>query len=194
MRPSLAAGAAIVLAFVTGDAHAQVGPPPVRWLGAPGDASGSPPSGAPSSQAILFEPLRLGLLGDAHPVWQSEPGCSDHLEATGNATASSAGAPMQLLYARTLLRRLTLFGMSRGGCAVDAGAGGGLVYVVPLRPQVFFVAGFGTFVQPPYGNRPAMVHSQGRADVVFDRGDGRSWSVGLRTTGRAAGLSFGGIF
>jgi hypothetical protein len=35
-----------------------------------------------------------------------------------------------------------------------------------------------------------------RADIVFDRGEGRSWSVGVRTD-RAAGspgLTFGGIF
>lgn len=194
MRSLLGAGAAVVLTLGSADAQAQIGPPPVRWIGAPGDASGSTGSTAPSSQAILFEPLRLGLLGDVAPMSAGEPGCADRVEAAGNATASSSGAPMQSLAARTLAPRLTLFGMSRAGCAIDAGMGGGLVYVVPLRPSVFFVAGFGTLVQPPYGARPAIVHTQGRADVVFDRGQGRSWSFGLKTTARTAGVSFGGIF
>ncbi len=197
MRASLAIVAAIALTCVAADARAQsaiVGPPPVRWIGAPSDASGSAGSIAPTSQAILFEPLRLGLLGGVAPMSATEPGCADRVEATGNTTASSAGGPMQSMTARTLVPRLTLFGMSRAGCPVDAGAGGGLLYVVPLRPSVFFVAGIGTFIQPPYGQRPAVVHTQGRADVVIDRGQGRSWSFGLKTTGRAAGLSFGGIF
>lgn len=194
MRSSLGAGAAVVLTLASAHAHAQVGPPPVRWIGAPSDASGSAGRAAPSSQAILFEPLRLGLLGDIAPMSAGEPGCADRVEAAGNATASSSGAPMQALAARALAPRLTLFGLSRAGCPVDAGIGAGLVYVVPLRPSVFFVAGFGTLVQPRYGERPAIVHTQARADLVFDRGQGRSWNVGLRTTARTAGVSFGGIF
>lgn len=188
-----------VLAFALGATRASaqtaiVGPPPVQWSGAPGDMTGRSGARAPSSQAILFEPLRLGMLGDVPPMSPGDPGCRDHLEAIGNATASSAGAPLQFLHARTLAPRLTLFGMSRAGCAVDAAIGGGLVYVVPLRPKMFFVLGVSTLVQPAYGGRPAIVRPQVRADVVFDRGGGRSWNVGIRSTGATSGVSFGGIF
>lgn len=176
--------AAIVLLLLAVPAHAY----------AQSDASGYGVHGPPSSQAILFQPLTLGLAGEVPPLTATEPGCRDHLEATGNATASSAGTPMQFSFARVLAPRLTLFGMSRAGCAVDASLGAGLVYVVPLRPKVFFVAGFGALLQPPFGSRPAIVHVQGRADVVFDRGQGRSWNVGLRTSGGTSGVSFGGIF
>jgi hypothetical protein len=150
----------------------------------------------PSSPSILFEPLRLGLMSEVAPLSATEPGCSDRIETTGSLTAMGPGTPMQYMRALPLAPRLTLVGFSRAGCPVDSAIGGGLTFVVPLRPSVFFVTSAGALLQPPYGTRPLTVIPQVRADIVFDRGEGRSWSVGVRTD-RAAGspgLTFGGIF
>jgi len=98
---------------------------------------------------------------------------------------------MQHLLAKQLTPQLSLVGMSRGGCALGAAGGGGLLYVVPLKPRLFFVAGFGTTLDPPIaGARPAIVRPNGRMDLVIDRGQGRSWTVGIDTRG----VSFGGLF
>lgn len=152
----------------------------------------------PSSPTILFEPLRLGLMSEVAPLSSTEAGCRDRVEMTGSLTASSAGTPMQFTRAVPLpfTPRLTLVGFSRAGCPVESAIGGGLMYVVPLRPSVFFVASAGILLQPAYGARALTVIPQARADVVFDRGEGRSWSIGVKTNRGAASpsLTFGGIF
>jgi hypothetical protein len=152
----------------------------------------------PSSPSILFEPLRLGLMSEIAPRSATEPGCSDRVETTGSLTAMGAGMPMQFMRAMPLplAPRLTLIGFSRAGCPVDSVIGGGLTYVVPLRPSVFFVTSAGALLQPAFGQRRLAIIPQARADVVFDRGEGRSWSVGVRTNRAAASpsLTFGGIF
>lgn len=136
----------------------------------------------PSDPSILFEPLRLGLMSEVPSQAMTEPGCSGHVETT-----------YQLSF--PVARRLTLVGFSRAACPIDAAIGGGLTYVVPLRPSVFFVASGGILVQPPYGPRPLTIIPQARADVVFDRGQGRSWSVGVKTNRQSGpSLTFGGVF
>jgi len=151
----------------------------------------------PSSPTILFEPLRLGLLSEVPSMSATEPGCNDRIETTGSFTAAGAGTPMQ--YARAvplpLAPRLTLVGFSRAGCPIDSAIAGGLTYVVPLRPSVFFVTSAGALLQPPYGARPLTIVPQARADIVVDRGDGRSWSFGVKTNRHSGpSLTFGGVF
>jgi hypothetical protein len=151
----------------------------------------------PSSPSILFEPLRLGLMSEVAPMSATEPGCSDRLERTGTLTAGTAGSPMQFTRSVPIpfFPRLTLVGFSRAGCPIDSAIGGGLTYVVPLRPSVYFVMSAGALLQPAFGDRPIKIIPQVRADVVFDRGEGRSWSVGVQTIrGHGPGLTFGGIF
>lgn len=150
----------------------------------------------PSDPAILFEPLRLGLVSDVGSRAATEPGCSDRVETTGGLTAMGPGTPMQFTRVVPLpfAPRLTLVGFSRAGCPIDALIAGGLTYVVPLRPSVFFVTSIGALAQPPYGHRPLTVTPQVRADVVFDRGEGRSWNIGVRSNKSGPSLTFGGIF
>lgn len=137
----------------------------------------------PSDPSILFEPLRLGLLSEIPSQAATEPGCSGHVETTYALSFPVA-------------RRLTLVGFSRAACPIDSAIGGGLTYVVPLRPSVFFVTSAGLVVQPPYGQvRPLTIIPQVRADVVFDRGDGRSWNIGVKTNRHSGpSLTFGGVF
>jgi hypothetical protein len=139
----------------------------------------------PTSPSILFEPLRLGLMSDVPPLLATDRECSDERFATPRTAAR----------ALSLAPRLTLVGFSRAACPIESAIGGGLTYVVPLRPAVFFVASAGVLAQPPYGPRPLILHTQARADIVFDRGQGLSWSVGLRSNrGNSPSLSVGGIF
>lgn len=152
----------------------------------------------PSNPSILFEPLRLGLMSEIPSRAAGEPGCSDRIETTGGLTATTAGSPMQFM--RTVpipfAPRLTLVGFSRAGCPIDAAIAGGLAYVVPLRPSIYFVTSAGALLQPPFGPRPLTVIPQARADVVLDRGEGRSWTFGVRTSRGTTGpsLTFGGVF
>jgi hypothetical protein len=152
----------------------------------------------PSSPSILFEPLRLGLMSEVAPMGATEPGCRDRVEMTGSLTAASAATPMQFLRAvpLPLAPRLTLIGFSRAGCPIDSAIAGGLTYAVPLRPSIFFVASAGALLQPAFGKRPLTIIPQVRADVVFDRGEGRSWSVGVKTNraGSIPSVTFGGSF
>lgn len=136
----------------------------------------------PSDPSILFEPLRLGMMSEVPSQAATEPGCRGHVETT-------------YALSRPLTPRLTLVGFSRAGCPIDSAIGGGLTYVVPLRPSVFFVTSAGLLLQPPYGQRPLTIIPQVRADVVFDRGEGRSWSVGIKTNRQAGpSFTFGGVF
>jgi hypothetical protein len=151
----------------------------------------------PPPPSIFIEPLRLGLLSDVPSRSANEPGCSDRVETIGSLTAAGPGSAMQFTRRVPIpfIPRLTLVGFSRAGCPIDAAIGTGATYVVPLRPSVFFVMSSGVLVQPPYGNRPLTIIPKVRADVVFDRGEGRSWSVGVQTIHRhGPGITFGGIF
>lgn len=166
----------------------MLGPPRVTWLSSPGDANGT--AGDTQVPQFVLDPIRLGLFADAVPQGRADPGCRDENEATGSATASSGGFAMQHAAALQLVPRLTLAGFARGGCGIDAGVGGALVYATPIRKNVWFVASAGIMTLPHAGAAGAPVtRTQVRADVVFARPRGRSYSVGITPKG----LTFGGV-
>jgi hypothetical protein len=148
----------------------------VQWLGSQGDASGSGPN-------ILFAPLRLSLLSDPPQSF----GC----ESVGSATATSPGLPSAYIAAAHLVPNLSLVGFANHGCARDASIGGGLVYTTPIRPNIWLVGSAG-FLSFPHANQSGGVVTRRalRLDVVFDRGAGRSYSVGVSPRG----LMFGGLW
>ena len=184
--------------------------PPVTWigLGRAGDAAGRA-GNIDHVGELALEPLRLSLLGN-HP-WtplDAMSGCRDQL---ADVRSGSAPAGFMTTYAMNLLGgpglswkmpRLTLFGFSRGGCALDGAAGGGATFIVPIRQDIFFVASAGAIYLPATGPTVAPAHStSARGDVVFRRPDGRSFSLGIGSTGiengariRAAGVRFGGVW
>lgn len=165
-----------------------LGPPRVTWLFGQGDANGNARDGDGGS--VLFEPIRLSLLGSTFPTGRYEPGCNEHTESTGAATAGVPGFASQYATGLRLAPRLTLFGFGQGGCSVDAKMGGALVYVVPLRPNISLVLSAGAMVVPNGGpGGRSVVRTDLRGDVVFKRSGGRSYSVGLGT----GGLTFGGV-
>jgi hypothetical protein len=196
---SLAAGAVVFGAIIgaSGPARAQVvalpvvtplvGPPQVAWLGPAGDASGA--SGSALTPSFVLEPLRMALTGTAVPTGRFEPGCGEHVEATGTATAGVPGFAMQHATSLQLVPKLTLFGFSRGGCAIDAGVGGGVAYATLLRKDIWLVASAGILHLPHAGPGGASItRFDVRADVVFARPKGRSYTVGVGTRG----VTFGG--
>lgn len=213
MRPAVlivASLASLVVGASGTAAHAQnlrpppmvgpiVGPPTVTWLGSTGagDAAGSDGSGG--AAAPTLEPIRLGLMGDA-PAGGASAGPCESNDARTFEPSTSPSMPFQSAYGVRLVPRLTLFAFSRGGCAFDGAMGGAFVFVQPLAQKVSLVMSAGTIYLPHYGlNGASAVAAQARADVVFQRPEGRSLSVGIATprTGSAGGtprLTFGGIF
>lgn len=204
MRARLGIAVAVVVLWASaGVARAQsapdplaygtsLGPPRVRWIGGQGDANGA--AGAQGASVSLFEPLRLALFGDAAPVARAQGiPCEESVEATGTATAATGGFARSYTSAVRLGPRLSLVGFSRGGCAIDAAAGGGIVHVMPLRKDVFLATSAGALIAPHQSAGAPITRMQLRADVVFTRSGGRSFRVGIGSGGRVTGLTFGGL-
>jgi hypothetical protein len=174
-----------------------VGPPAVTWLGitGAGDTSSSDDPGRAASLAL--EPIRLGLMGDAPAGGASEGPCERN-EPRSFEAATSPTTSFQSALGVRLVPRLTLFAFSRGGCAFDGAAGGALVFVQPLAPKVSLVLSAGAIYLPHYGTGGSHeVVQQARADVVFQRSEGRTLSVGIatpRTGGGSPRLTFGGLW
>lgn len=165
-----------------------LGPPRVTWIFTPGDANGGR-GDTLGPGSIIFEPIRLSLLGSAVPVGAADPACRESVESTGAATAGVPGFAMQHGAALQLIPKLTLFGFARGGCPLDAGAGAALVYATPIRKDIWFVASAGILHLPHAGPGGAPVTTgQARMDLVFARPKGHSYAVGIGTRG----ISFGG--
>jgi len=173
-------------------------------LGLPsrGDANGSDGYGDKIG-ALALEPLRLSLFGGFPSQPLGEPGCRERSEGGGSLTGGST-LFSQRAVARNLLGgnnsnpnapRLTLFGFSRGGCLLDGAIGGGLVFTVPIRRDVFFVLGAGAIYLPNGGpNGVPAYDAKARADVMFARPGGRSFNIGVTTIRNTPSVSFGGVF
>jgi hypothetical protein len=166
-----------------------VGPPTVTWLFTQGDANGGR-GDTLGPGSIIFEPIRLALLGSAVPGAAGDPECRDSgAESAGTATAGVPRFASQHAAAFQLVPKLTLLGFSRGGCQRDAAAGGALVYATPIRKDIWFVASAGILHLPHAGAGGAPVtNGQARMDLMFARPKGRSYAVGIGTRG----VTFGG--
>jgi hypothetical protein len=170
----------------------MLGPPRVTWLFTQGDANGGR-GDALGAGSLLFEPIRLQMLGSAGPSGGGDPACRDNtVESTGTATAGVPGFAMQHAAALQLVPKLTLFGFSRGGCPNTA-AGGAVVFAQPIRKDVSFVAGAGILHLPHPGlGAPAVTSGQAHMDLVLARPQGRSYSVGVGVRSGVTSLLFGG--
>ena len=165
----------------------MLGPPRVTWLFSQGDANGQ--NGDSRVPQFVLDPIRLGLFAEAVPVGRADRGCIDSNEATGGATASGGGFAMQHATAFQLVPKLTLVGFGRGGCAFDGAVGGALVYATPIAKNIWFVASAGYLLLPHAGpGGTSTTRSQVRADIMFARPKGHSYSVGVSNRG----VSFGG--
>jgi len=158
-------------------------PAPVLAAGSPTDSSTLPPNAASL-------PFRLSLLTTVYPVGPalSVGGCS-------GPSVAAAGTifPVQPYTQFQLTPRLTLHGFSDLGCPgdpfapLDAGAGGGLTYALPLRPNTWLVASGGGYVVPGHLGLPARAAAGGGLDLVVQQPkSGRTLTsgIGVTTTGR----------
>lgn len=173
----------------------MLGPPVVTWLFTQGDANGASRGDALGASSIIFEPIRLALLGSSVPAGAAEPHCRDSVESTGGASAGSPGFAMQHAAGLRvpLIPRLTLIGFSRGGCTFDAGVGGALVYATPITKDISLVLSAGIYHVPQGAAVGAVTKtSEVRMDVVFAKPKGRSYSVGVGTGPGITRVTFGG--
>ena len=165
-----------------------LGPPRINWLFTRGDAPGDH-ADALGSRSIIFEPIRLSLMGMAVPAGgPGADGCGEAPESTGAATAGTPGFAAQYTAAVKLVPRLTLVGFGRGGRACDAAAGAALVYATPIRKDVWLVASAGILIVPQARAGTPPSTGQARVDLVFARPRGRSLAVGVGSRG----FTFGG--
>jgi hypothetical protein len=168
------------------------GPPPVRWFDPfhLGDALGSPGDDRSMSTA-LFEPLRLSLLGPYVPGPSLSGPCADSLPSAGAVTAATPGYTPQYASALRLVPRLTLYGFSRAGCALDAAVGGGAVYAAPIVEKKLYLVGSAgyVFLPAPAGARRT-ASSAANVDAVLLRPDGKSVRLGVGTRGVTVGGTF----
>jgi hypothetical protein len=186
-----AAIGAVLLA--SAPASAQVAPPlspGVAMAPAPVALHLVPPWGEPTSTGPLLPPgiavlpLQLSLLSDAFPVGGAMPSLCD---PTSDLGRSAGGFPLQRATYMALTPRLVLHGFSRQGCPVDAAAGGGLTYSIPLPRDFFIVASAGALAQPNAPS-PARVRTDARLDLTWRATPDRAYSLGVGKKG----ITFGG--
>jgi hypothetical protein len=168
------------------------GPPPVKWFDPfhVGDAFGSRGDDRSTSYPI-FEPLRLSLLGPSVPGPSLNGPCADSLSSAGAVTAATPGFTPQYASAIRLVPRLTLYGFSRAGCALDAAVGGGAVYAAPVIDKKLWLVGSAGYIllPTPAGGRPT-TGSAASVDAVLLRPDDKSVRFGVGTRGVTVGGTF----
>lgn len=199
-RPSVLVATIATSVTLAGAASAQpaVGAGPggakLQWS-VLGPAKGEPTGrlGEEQRDALLgFEPLRLGMANGAMARFSGDGECGSVAESPGLLSGPVSGPPPSVAFAVRLVPRLTIFGLQRTGeCALRNAAGVGFSYVVPLTPNVLFAVSGGALFLPNAGMNGGSVSRAGlRTDVIFKRSEGRSFSVGVGTSG----VLFGGVF
>jgi hypothetical protein len=133
-------------------------------------------------------PLRLSLMGEMYPIAAAlgDDGCHSRTDASGN---SVNGFPVQRYTMLSLSPRLVLHGFSRAGCPLDAGAGGGATYTLPLRSNLWLVASAGAYALPSQVPGRTVLKTDARIDLARG-GSAHTLSIGLSRRG----LSFGGLW
>jgi hypothetical protein len=191
------AGAVCVAAVLLGarPVHAQSASAPLRLALVPADDG----LGEPGALLPLwsFTPLQLSLKQGLFAAGSTLPNCASREDASGN---SINGFPVERYSYLRLTPRLTLHGFSSGGCAVDAGLGGGLTYAAPLGKKLWLVSAVGFYALPSIDlAASAVVSASARVEVVKQLRAGHVLSFGMGTRNRTGAapfnaVSFGGNF
>ena len=86
---------------------------------------------------------------------------------------------------------LTLYGFSRGGCAVDGALGAGAVAPFAIARRTWLVGSAGVSLLPQNGPAGSSVtRSHASVDLLFERPSGRTVTVGVSTRGLTVGGNF----
>lgn len=169
----------------------STGLPPITWFH-PRTTGDSASVASDAMGAFAFEPLRLSLLGEHALVPTNQ--CGDQFvdARVGGSPLLRMGTFGANLVGGSSLRspRLSLFGFSRMGCALDGAAGAGFTFTLPITRQVAFATSAGAILVP--GAPAGSERSSGgvRMGVVFRGSSGRSFNVGIGNRG----MTFGGRF
>ena len=148
--------------------------------------SGEPAGTGSASPWIQSAPLRLSLQSPIFPMAGGFANCVSREEAAGNTVN---GFAVQRFASLQLAPGLTVHGFTSGGCPVDGAIGGGVTYVVPLRPTLALVASAGAYAAP---NHPSSsrVSTDARIDLTKSLDSGRTLSVGVGRRGVSIGGSW----
>lgn len=146
--------------------------------------------------AHALSSLRLGLMSSAVPHAFGTAGCEPAGYVTGLSpmpTEAIAASGVRLWRKSDL--RLTLFGFSRDGCALDALVGGGLAFTLPIKKDVMFMWGGGA-IYLPHGGPNGAPRSEGelRAGIVWTTRNGNSYTVGISARNGGPHVSLSGVF
>lgn len=149
-----------------------------------------PPFGEPTGAAtglapsLAVLPLRLSLFGDAFPLAGAMPGdplgCASRSDISGN---SASGFATQQHVFLPITQRLVLHGFSRGGCPLDAVAGGGITYTMPVARNVWLVPSAGIATMPSALPGVTRTRSDARVDLVFNTYSDHVLGVGVGRRG-----------
>jgi hypothetical protein len=191
-RSGIAVALSIVTSVFAARAGAQQSSAPLVPVAAPVRAEGGV-SGEPGALPMnaAFAPLRLSLVGGLFAQGNTLPGCASREDASGN---SLNGFALQRYSYVRLAPSLVLHGFSQGGCAVDAGLGGGLTFSTSITKSLWLISSVGFYALPPLDSaRSAFITSAARVDVVKHLGWGRTLSLGLGTRQRYGSSQFNAI-
>jgi hypothetical protein len=155
---------------------------------------------------LMTAPMRLTLQNDIIPMAGGYANCASREEAAGN---SVGGIPVSFHQGVALTPRLTLSAFSQLGCPIDGSVGGVVAFTTPLRASLALVLSGGIIIAPgqlqPYGGLQSAIRHQVRgqrsatgaavrADLLWKTTSGRTFSVGVGSTGTRHTLTFGGGF
>jgi hypothetical protein len=178
----------VALAAFTAAASAQAQEPtftlsaysPPAAAGVLATGTGSDTAGLSPSAASL--PIRLSLISAIYPMGPAfgVGGCS-------GSSVAVAGTifPTQPYTQIQLTPRLVLHGFSDLGCPgdpyapIDAGAGGGLTYAMPLQPSLWLVPSAGFYAVPGISGAPVRTVAGGGLDLAVQSKSGRVFTTGV---------------
>jgi hypothetical protein len=133
-------------------------------------------------------PLRWSVMAGAPWSGPMFSPCEEQAVSRGNATQAFGANPY--FSAWKLAPSLYLVGFARHGCPIDAGAGGGLVYAVPLPSNLFLTASTGLYHLPRNGASRPVTMGDARLDLGWQPAPGRTVTLGIGLRGVSVGSSF----
>lgn len=158
-----------------------------------GEPSGPAGTGLDPAAAVL--PLRLSMLAMAFPLAGALPSdpynCRPREDASGN---SQYGFPVEHQVYLAMTSRLVLHGFSRLGCPVDAVAGGGVTYSMPLSHDVWIVPGAGAYAKSSLTQGRVPSKGTVHVDLLMDTGNGRTLGIGVGKRGGRQALQLTGTW
>jgi hypothetical protein len=190
---------ALAASFAVPAARADVTSPTPSFMPVATPLTLRPLFGEPTSQGtglapgLAVLPLRLSMLGSAFPLAGSSPTHPLHCDpdASGN---SEYGFPVERQVFLAMTSRLVLHGFSRLGCPVDAIAGGGVTYTIPLAQGVSIVPSAGAYAKSSLVQGRVPTRGTVRVDLMMHTSGDQTLSIGVGRQHGVQGLHLTGTW